>query len=725
MVQKEVAKKTRNYGIIGALLAILLVAMIYSYGGSSIISPNPSPAPSTQTPSTQTGNSMKTFTSYNDLRNFLNSTNTSNNPNYNVGTSSNSPPMAVPVPVPSTAPAASTAGGSTTNDFSTTNIQVAGVDEADTVKTDGSYIYVIGNNSQAVYILDANPQTARVLGKISFNDAQLSGIYLNGDKLAVVGNQYVSYYVDSKVVGEYAPGVAMPYWNSGATFVYVYDVTNKADPTLSRNFTISGNYVNSRMIGNYLYDIVTQNAGLVSGTVVLPEVLSGPQPSPVDPTTIHYANTSDTSYSYTTILGLDVLNDAAQTTNVTIMMGGAGNIYVSQSNIYVTYPVENYENVPQPSTTQIPAGNGTMTIMPMPLVFRPSWQGTAIYRIQVSGASLTFAANGNVTGGLLGDSSTSQYSMDEYNGNFRIVTTSYDYNSTSWWSGVPQTNLYVLNSDLQVVGKIENLASGETLHATRFMGDRCYLVTFQQVDPLFVLDLSQPTNPQVLGNLTIPGYSDFLQPYDATHLIGIGQDVNASIDAAKVHEPGAVYYTAILGLKVSLFDVTDVANPKEISNYVIGDRGTTSEALSDPKALLLDPSRNLLVLPVDLYLVSNTSANPSNTPGLVPPNAEPMPAPMLPSDTAYGQFVWQGVYVFNVDLTNGLTLRGNVTQLDNASALLANQSLGFMNSYQWINNNQFITRSLYIGNVLYTFSDTKVQLNSLDDFSLIAQINLN
>ena len=98
---------------------------------------------------------------------------------------------------------------------------------------------------------------------------------------------------------------------------------------------------------------------------------------------------------------------------------------------------------------------------------------------------------------------------------------------------------------------------------------------------------------------------------------------------------------------------------------------------------------------------------------------------MLPSDTAYGQFVWQGVYVFNVDLTNGLTLRGNVTQLDNASALLANQSLGFMNSYQWINNNQFITRSLYIGNVLYTFSDTKVQLNSLDDFSLIAQINLN
>ncbi len=123
----------------------------------------------------------------------------------------------------------------------------------------------------------------------------------------------------------------------------------------------------------------------------------------------------------------------------------------------------------------------------------------------------------------------------------------------------------VLLIHLKVVGKIENLASGESLYAARFMGNRCYLVTFQQVDPLFVVDLTQPTNPKVLGNLTIPGYSNFLQPYDATHLIGIGQDVNASIDADKVHQDGAIYYTAILGLKVSLFDVSDVAHPQEIS----------------------------------------------------------------------------------------------------------------------------------------------------------------
>ena len=606
MVQKEVAKKTRTYGLIGVLLAIMLVAMIYSYGGSSVISPKPSPQPEIR------GSQMQTFASYDQLKEFLTSSTATNNPNYNLGTGSQ--PAYAPAPAPSAATETSGNGGSKTSDFSTTNIQVAGVDEADSVKTDGNYLYVLGNNSQVVYILNANPQNAVVLGKISFTNAYISGIYLNGDKLAVVGSQYISYYVDSKVVGEYSRGLAMPYWGSGTAFVYVYDVSNKADPVLARNFTMSGNYVNSRMIGNYLYDIVTQNAVVSSGTVVLPEVFSGPNVASVDPTTIHYANTSDTYYSYTTIVGLNVLDDAAEAANLTIMMGGAGTIYVSQDSIYVTYPVSNYETIKQPSTTDVPVGNGTATIMPMPIMYMPSWQGTAVYRIQISGASMTFAAQGNVTGNVL-----SQYSMDEYNGNFRIVTTSYDYNASNWWSGVPQTNLYILNSDLQVVGKIQNLASGETLHTARFMGDRCYLVTFLQVDPLFVLDLSQPNNPQVLGNLTIPGYSDFLQPYDATHLIGIGQDVNASIDADKVHESGAVYYTAILGLKVSLFDVTNVASPTEISHYVIGDRGTTSEALNNPKALLFDQARHLLVLPVNLYLMSNSTVNGSVTPGTTRP----------------------------------------------------------------------------------------------------------
>jgi inhibitor of cysteine peptidase len=743
MVQKEITKKTRTYGLIGLLLAVMLVATVYGIATTPNFSqpspsvtptPNISPSPSlTPFPSTSPApevTPMKTFTSYNELKDFLNQSNSQNIYAFGATDEFRSTAGALPSSTnPVQASVTTAAQATNTKDFSTTNIQVAGVDEADTVKTDGKYLYVIGNNSQVVYFLDANPQNAKVLAKIFLNNTHISGVYLSNDgsKLAVVGNQYIPYDYFQKVdlSGGYTI-LPMPYYNSGASFVYVYNIANKANPVLSRNFTMTGNYVNSRLIGDYIYDIVTENAILNNGVINLPTVFSGPTAASIAPSRIYYANTSDTYYSYTTIVSLNIMNDALQPTNKTIMMGGAGNIYVSESNIYVTYPIATYKPVPVTTPVPIPAvrdKNGTdiVTIMPMPIIWqRPSWQGTEIYRIHIFAGDMSFAAQGNVTGSVM-----NQYSMDESNGYFRIATTSYDYTNDNYWSGTQQNNVYVLDMYLNTVGRLENLASGETLHAARFMGNRCYLVTFQQVDPLFVVDLSQPTSPKVLGNLTIPGYSDFLQPYDATHLIGIGQDVNASIDADKVHTPGAVYYTAILGLKVSLFDVSDVANPKEISKFVVGDRGTTSEALNDPKAILFDASRNLLVLPVDLYLASNKSATPSTSSNNAMPSLQPDIPAIDSSFVAYPQLAWQGVYVFNISVNGGLVVRGNVTQMDNAAALLANPSLAMMNSYQWVRYDQFISRSVYIGNMLYTFSSSRVQLNSLDNFALIAKIDLN
>jgi len=732
MVQKEVTKKTRAYGLIGLLLAILLVAMIYSYGGAPQISPSgplPQVSPSGETSTESQVAPMATFTSYEQLRDILNSTNSNSNVYFTTSTDTLGG-MPVPAPAPTVAEAQITTPG--TKDYSTTNIQVAGVDEADTVKTDGKYLYVIGNNSQVVYIVDANPQNAKVLAKIWLNNTYLSGVYLSsdGNKLAVLGTQYL--YNSRYILPFNSAAAIMPYYASGTTFVNVYNIANKANPVLTRNFTISGNYVNSRMIGDYIYDIITENAYVVNGTAVLPTVFTGNDAYNIAATRIYYANGSDTYYSYTTIVGLNIMDDSQQPTNMTIMMGSAGTIYVSQSNIYVTYPITEWQDIPKATTpaSSATADNETFTIlpMPMPIIGRTvTWQGLDIYRIHISDSTMTFAAKGNVTGTVL-----SQYSMDEYNGYFRIATTSYDYNSSAnSWSATLQNNLYILNSDLQTVGKIENLASGETMHSARFMGDRCYLVTFNQVDPLFVVDVSQPTNPQVLGNLTIPGYSDFLQPYDATHLIGIGQEVDASIDADKVHEQGAVYYTAILGLKISLFDVSDVANPKEISKVVIGDRGTTSEALSDPKALLFDASRNLMVLPVQLYLLPNATASTSTPAPTVTPA---VPTPTKDGVTIgsssdwfmnYPQLVWQGAYIFEVSVDGGIVIKGNVTQLDNAEALLTNPELLTVSSYQYLNYNQFINREVYIGNVLYTFSDSRIQLNSLTDYTTIAQIDLN
>jgi inhibitor of cysteine peptidase len=751
MVQKEVMKKTRSYGLIAILLAAMLVAMIYSYGttpGNNPILPfpeitptappysqgeapnpsvnpsnnptNPSPVPSASPEPEMTP--MMTFSSYQDLNNYLNSSNSNSGIYYGIGSDFRTTGLPVPAPVPSVPPTASVSSESQTKDFSTTNIQVAGVDEADTVKTDGKYLYVIGNNSQVVYIIDANPQNAKVLSKIFLNNTNLSGVYLSqdGNKIAVLGNQYS--YAPSRETKEYGDPVTdliMPYWSSSTTFVNIYDVSNKANPTLTRNFTMTGNYVNSRMIGNYIYDIITESAYLVNDAAILPTVFSGNQASNVNPTEIYYAKTSDSYYTYTTITCLNIMNDASPISNMTIMMGGTGTIYVSQSNIYITYPQTEYETVTQTTPTPLSTEqikNDTITILPMPIMIRPVWQGTSIYRVHVAEDKMTFAAQGNVTGNVL-----NQYAMDENNGYFRIVTTSYDYNSDSWWSGTQQNNVYTLDMSLKLVGKLENLGTGENFHSARFMGNRLYMVTYQKTDPLFVIDLSQPTNPKLLGELIIPGYSDYLHPYDETHLIGLGKD--AVVDEGS----DFAWYQ---GLKLSIFDVTNVNSPVEMAKYIIGDRGTNSEALYEPKAFLFDKSKNLLFLPVDLYLIDRTTT-PTPIPTRVPENSGtstpsilPMP-PIGSGSSEYGQFVWQGVYIFNVSLDGGIVLKGNVTQMDNPQALINNPSLIIRSNYPYFDYNHFISRSLYIGNTLYTFSQSRVQLNSLDNFALIAKIDLN
>ncbi|MCW4010126.1 MAG: beta-propeller domain-containing protein [Candidatus Bathyarchaeota archaeon] len=721
MVQKEVMKKTRNYGLIGVLLAVLLVATIYSYGVTPGISPNIPPFAAHEV------SPMKTFESYDELKSFLSASETNNGNSYwmtvpggGVGEFTLSLDTRNSVPTVAPAPAAAEQGA---KDFSTTNIQVAGVDEADTVKTDGEYLYMVGNNSQAIYILDANPQNARVLAKISFSDAYLSGIYLSedGSKLAVFGNQYVRYFVDNKVSDEYSSELALPYWNSGTTFVYVYDVSSKASPTLARNFTMSGNYVNSRMIGDYLYGIVTETAYVVNDTVILPAVFAGPQVANVSPKDIYYASASDTYYSYTTVVSLNIMDATQQPTNMTIMMGGTGNIYVSASNIYITYPDIEYETItPTTSPTATPTldkDNSSQTIIARPEypIMHPIWQGTIIYRVSVSGASLTFAAQGNVTGNV-----HNQYAMDESNGYFRIVTTSYEYESETSWSGIRQNNVYVLNMDLDVVGKLENLGTGENFHSSRFIGNRLYMVTYLNTDPLFVIDLSQPTNPTLLGELIIPGYSDYLHPYDETHLIGLGKDavVEEGIDFA--------WYQ---GLKLSLFDVSNVNAPTEMAKIIIGDRGTSSDALYDPKAFLFDPSRNMLVLPVNLYLIVEPTYEPDRPTPKNDDAVDTMPIkPIIGSGSSssqYGTFVWQGAYIFEVSLDGGFVVKGNVTQLDDAAALMNDPTLPIRSDYPWTDYNHYLTRSLYIDDVLYTFSQSRVQLNSLDDFSVLAIVELD
>ncbi|HEX9262039.1 MAG TPA: beta-propeller domain-containing protein, partial [Candidatus Bathyarchaeia archaeon] len=472
MVQQEVKKKTRIYGTVAVLAAMVLVTLIFAFGTTPGLTPFINPP---------TVSGMKTFADETELRNYL-----TNNAQGTINVYRGGPLDSQffgdsLTPAPAEAPSTGGYGlnsESASKSYSTTNIQVAGVDEADLVKNDGSYLYVASNdysnNQNYVYILKADPQDPRVIARIALeNNTYLAGMYLSQDssKLIIIGSEYQVYALDVMAPAE---ALIYPYRSEVRTFLNVYDVSDKVHPVLAKNFTLSGSYFNSRMIGDYVYAVVNQPASILENNVMpLPRVYEDAAVSEVAPSKIYYSETANYSgatnnyFTYTTFIGLNVIDSAQELTNMTILMGGASTMYVSLSNIYVTYPT-----------------------------WSESGEFTSIYRISVNKDALAFEAKGSVAGYVL-----NQYSMDEYNGNFRLAATS--------WKDTTRNTVYVLNSNLTKVGevKLENAELRETIQSVRFMGDKAYVVTFERKDPFFVLDMSNPESPTVAGELQIPGFS--------------------------------------------------------------------------------------------------------------------------------------------------------------------------------------------------------------------------
>jgi hypothetical protein len=274
--------------------------------------------------------------------------------------------------------------------------------------------------------------------------------------------------------------------------------------------------------------------------------------------------------------------------------------------------------------------------------------------------------------------------MDEHNGIFRIATTKGDMWRTD--ENTSKNNVYTLDEALKPLGKLEGIAPGERIYSVRFMGSRAYMVTFKNTDPLFAIDLSNPASPAVLGALKIPGYSDYLHPYDETHLIGFGKETTEVPLKGDPSDPNrtVAYYQ---GMKLSLFDVSDVTKPVEMFKEIIGDRGTESELLRNHKALLFSKERNLLAFPVTVMEIPNkTAAGAGNA-------------------TAYGQFKFQGAYVYRLDLTNGFQLKAPITHLTEED-LLKSGSRPY-------DSDRHVERILYVGNTLYTLSNGLIKANDL------------
>jgi inhibitor of cysteine peptidase len=217
------------------------------------------------------------------------------------------------------------------------------------------------------------------------------------------------------------------------------------------------------------------------------------------------------------------------------------------------------------------------------------------------------------------------------------------------------------------------------------------MVTFKKVDPLFVIDLKNPSAPNLLGKLKIPGYSDYLHPYDENHIIGFGKD---AVEVLNESDPKASTTAFYQGMKIALFDVTDVANPVEMFKESIGDRGTDSELLHNHKALLFSKEKGLLAFPVT---VTKRAVNSSNA-------------------MQYGQFDYQGMYVYNLSLEKGFQLRGRITHLSQEKLNKAGGG--------WYESNLNINRGLYIGDILYTISQGKLKANNLSTLQEVSQITL-
>ncbi|MEM3616757.1 MAG: beta-propeller domain-containing protein [Candidatus Bathyarchaeia archaeon] len=535
-VLSGIKKQALAYGVAAVLIALVLGALCYNFGiqlagNQNVNQPSPqSPPEPTSQPS---GQFLKTFTSYEELLNFLLE-------NTNIrGTYPYLGPLDrnVLAEIASSQPVYLTPGREGT--YSTTNVQVAGVDEADIVKTDGEYVYVIANNN--FYIVKAYPpENATLMSKITFeNDTYPAGIFVSADsnKLAVLGSKY-----------RFLPWYYYYYYNfyyvDVKTFIYVYDISNKSSPILIKDFTMSGSYFNSRMIGEYVYAVISQPVYIIYDTVILPKIYTKDGIREIEATKIYHSNASEDYYAFTTIVALNIVNETEEENTLTIMIGGTSNLYVSLNNIYITF--HSFD-----------------------------WQ-TTIYRIKMENRTMSWEATGTVPGQEI-----NQFSMDEYDNYFRIAT-------MRWVNGAIQNDLYILDMNLTIVGNLTNIAPGENLDSARFIGNRCYLTTsVRRVDPFFVIDIENPYKPEILGSLKIPGFTRYLHPYNKTHLIGVGRDENNRV-------------------QILLFDVSNVSNPIAVGNFTVLGEYSDTPVLWEHKAFLFDKAKELLVIPLSIYDYSKT-----------------------------------------------------------------------------------------------------------------------
>lgn len=434
------------------------------------------------------------------------------------------------------------------DDYSTTNVQEEGVAEADIVLTDGEYIYILQRETYryvtssyrrercnpAVYIVKPDKTTGKMTsvseivfeGKSEDMETQIQEMYLSGDNLVIIASNY---YENSQLL--------------------TYDISNREKPVQVGEIEVNGGYEDSRLVDGNVYLFTNTYPGNYYDRIFTNEeemVIPCVEDELLPPEDI-YMPEIECAQSY--LIGVSAsLEEPDKVKDQFAVLMNSSEIYVSQNHIYITE--REY---------------GTFN------------DGTIISKFAYKDGCMKAVASGMVEGTI-----NDAFSMDEHNGYLRMVTTKTKYKI---YETTTINQLYVLNENLEVVGEIENLAEDETIYSARFMGDKGYFVTYRQVDPLFSVDLSDPENPVVLGELKISGFSEYLHPYGEDKLLGIGWETT-------LYNEGDFERLTTDGMKLSMFDVSDMTDVKEQDKVVMEDVVNMIVG-AEHKAVMVNAQKNL------------------------------------------------------------------------------------------------------------------------------------
>lgn len=426
-------------------------------------------------------------------------------------------------------------------DSSETNLQVEGVDEADIIKTKDNYIFC--ENQSSIFIYEAKNGSAELVSKADIcgeadstdSSECIIDLYIYNN-IMTVNTAFYSFCEEESTDGYYA--------TTTETNIYMYDISNIKNPKQISKFTQSGYNTATRLIGSTEYIITSQDAEAQKEHISIPYTIEDSKKKELPADCISYTKKSSClNYIIITALNIETGKKIGETKAI---LAEPDNIYCNNENLYITSYLYSYNDGSNQS------------------------QKMHITKFSLNGGAPVFSADTEIVGFI-----NNQFSMDERNGYFRVAATIYGNDV--------KNALYIFDEKLNIVGKVTDFAENEDIKAVRYVKDTAYVITFEETDPLFVIDLSNPTAPEIKGSVEITGFSSQLVPVDKNTILGIGEERMNNSDA----------------LKLALFDVSDPESPKVLDSELI--TGSRSEAQHNHKALIFNQNKSYYAIPCSNY----------------------------------------------------------------------------------------------------------------------------